>query len=471
MRTFARRQNPTREKAPSGPPARSYLERGHLGTGTAARFEFGRTPMHPESGFKTLPKDAQTRMESSFGVDLSGVRVHDDITAKSRANAINAKAYVQAGQIHWSETAPPLESPAAMPLLAHEISHVVQQRRATSVEDRISSPEDPSELAATAAAGQALRGQAVIVGGSSVAAIQRQPNDALRTDPADKEIEIEIITKYLQKVVNTNPRQDLKTATVVRDALKMLSAGSIAIDVDKFVESAATPSDPAGMSRAFAAILAPIHKVELDRLATWPFIDKSTLGGRVGKLAKKYPVGKSQTNPVPGDVSPEDKNDDLAKRTKSPATHSGMVDILGAIRVIKGLKGTLNPSPTKPNAPQADLEAAVAAAITSIDKGALLPPEAKAKGGESGGWIEDAQEFALALAKGMDVAQKSGDHEFTIPLPPAYENIQDKAAIIVALQGIMKKIRGAREDHASNVTVTVTVQAAKSKRIFMMNPP
>jgi Domain of unknown function (DUF4157) len=75
------------------------------------------------------PLDRPTRsfMESRFGSDFSGVRVHDDARAAESARAVNARAYTVGQHIAFDrgQYAPHTES--GRHLLAHELAHTVQQ--------------------------------------------------------------------------------------------------------------------------------------------------------------------------------------------------------------------------------------------------------------------------------------------------------------------------------------------------------
>jgi hypothetical protein len=117
-----------------------------------------------EEGSKSIPAEIRARMEQSFGVDLKGVRVDDRPAAREASDSAGAEAMVRDGRIHWSSSAPPVESPEAQRLLAHEVAHVVQQRRASTVEDRVSAPGEASEVAADAAAGQVMAGRSATIG-------------------------------------------------------------------------------------------------------------------------------------------------------------------------------------------------------------------------------------------------------------------------------------------------------------------
>lgn len=73
------------------------------------------------------PMDPATRasMESRFGHDFSQVRVHTDAKAAESARVIGARAYTAGQDVAFGEG----QYAAGKGLLAHELTHVVQQRR------------------------------------------------------------------------------------------------------------------------------------------------------------------------------------------------------------------------------------------------------------------------------------------------------------------------------------------------------
>jgi hypothetical protein len=112
------------------------------------------------------PLDVTTRvsMEPRFRHDFSRVRVHSDTHASDSARAVNAHAYTVGSDIVFApgKYAPKTESGSA--LLAHELSHVVQQsaQTNTSASDLVVSSEgDAAEREADAASAQAMQGQKV----------------------------------------------------------------------------------------------------------------------------------------------------------------------------------------------------------------------------------------------------------------------------------------------------------------------
>ena len=75
------------------------------------------------------PLDARTRavMESRFGWDFSKVRVHTDAKAAESAKAVNALAFTVGSHIAFGEHQYSPGGEAGRRLLAHELTHVVQQ--------------------------------------------------------------------------------------------------------------------------------------------------------------------------------------------------------------------------------------------------------------------------------------------------------------------------------------------------------
>ena len=66
-------------------------------------------------------------MESRFGLDFSAVRVHTDSRAAASAKALNARAYTAGGHLVFADGQYNPGSESGRTLLAHELTHVVQQ--------------------------------------------------------------------------------------------------------------------------------------------------------------------------------------------------------------------------------------------------------------------------------------------------------------------------------------------------------
>ena len=93
----------------------------------------------PDSVGETLrttgqPLDARTRatMESRFGFDFSGVRIHADGQGARSAEAVNALAYTVGDDVVFAGGHYSPRTADGQRLLAHELAHVVQQRGGAS---------------------------------------------------------------------------------------------------------------------------------------------------------------------------------------------------------------------------------------------------------------------------------------------------------------------------------------------------
>lgn len=95
------------------------------------------------------PLDGGTRafMESRFGHDFSQVRVHTDTQASESAKAVNALAYTVGPNIVFQSGQYAPETAAGKRLLAHELTHVVQQStgRSSIIAGMDHGPVDPLE--------------------------------------------------------------------------------------------------------------------------------------------------------------------------------------------------------------------------------------------------------------------------------------------------------------------------------------
>lgn len=95
------------------------------------------------------PLDAETRsfMEPRFGNDFSNVRVHADDRAAASARSVNALAYIVGNHIAFDTGRYRPDTSGGQRLLAHELTHVVQQNGRTpgSGPLLIEQPESPFE--------------------------------------------------------------------------------------------------------------------------------------------------------------------------------------------------------------------------------------------------------------------------------------------------------------------------------------
>ncbi|NJM15281.1 MAG: DUF4157 domain-containing protein [Bacteroidales bacterium] len=85
----------------------------------------------------TLPSETRSGMESAFNADFSDVRVHTDSSAVEMNNKLNAQAFTNGNDIYFNEGKYNPGSGSGQHLLAHELTHTVQQGASGSVRQQI----------------------------------------------------------------------------------------------------------------------------------------------------------------------------------------------------------------------------------------------------------------------------------------------------------------------------------------------
>ncbi len=125
--------------------------------------------------------DASTRgyFEPRFGRDFSQIRIHTDAQAARSAQAFDAIAYTLGRHIFFARGRYEPSTAAGKRLLAHELTHTVQQSHEATAQAqplRLSHPEDAAEREADRAADDAVSGGHPSISRSAdVSTVQRQP--------------------------------------------------------------------------------------------------------------------------------------------------------------------------------------------------------------------------------------------------------------------------------------------------------
>lgn len=113
-----------------GPAGIMRLQR-EAGNGAVSELvEEQRSPVLDVVGSSGAPLDAgvRTDMESRLGADFGDVRVHTDAAAHESAKSVGANAYTVGSNVVFQRDAYDPGSLAGQTTLAHELTHVVQQR-------------------------------------------------------------------------------------------------------------------------------------------------------------------------------------------------------------------------------------------------------------------------------------------------------------------------------------------------------
>jgi hypothetical protein len=81
-----------------------------------------------KGGGEPLSPAVRVQMEAGLGGDFGGVRIHDHSAAAESAQAVNAKAYTVGEEVVFNRGAYQPDTSEGRHTLAHELTHVMQQR-------------------------------------------------------------------------------------------------------------------------------------------------------------------------------------------------------------------------------------------------------------------------------------------------------------------------------------------------------
>jgi len=100
-----------------------------------------------------LDPDLRRSFERRFGADFQDLRVHTDASAAALSTDLHALAFTNGRDVYFAPGTFAPHTPRGERLLAHELTHVVQQRATTGVQRKASAEEAGSTVAAGARAG------------------------------------------------------------------------------------------------------------------------------------------------------------------------------------------------------------------------------------------------------------------------------------------------------------------------------
>ena len=93
-------------------------------------------------GGSPLPEATKNLMEKAFNTDFSKIRIHSDSKASEMSKAISAEAFTAGSDLYFQTRQYNPNTFAGLRLLAHELTHAIQQKGRT---ERIQCKEDTSE--------------------------------------------------------------------------------------------------------------------------------------------------------------------------------------------------------------------------------------------------------------------------------------------------------------------------------------
>lgn len=291
------------------------------------------------SGGAPLPDPARSTMEGAFGADFSNVRVHAGATSTELNNRIQAKAFTTGNDIFFRDGVPDATTGSGQELLAHELTHTIQQ----------------------GAAGQISRSPGAL-GLRSDATIQRWGDDTDAEDGYDEvvallgtmEVEwkkpvpaaaraglVEALTGLIGSSLKgealedfevaiaeigegTSPYEAFETAFLaVNSGMSEERAGTLRDAIDEKIAIVRTQADLDATAAAAAAAAAAVEKAAADKLAG----QKTRLGNEAYEGWVKAGLGTADFNTV---MSLGAEHDEFLK-TLGTTHHAALTTAVGVI--------------------------------------------------------------------------------------------------------------------------------------------
>lgn len=263
------------------------------------------------SAGRPLEAETRSRFENALGADLGGVRVHTDTAADAAARSLGARAFTSGRDVVFRSGEYRPGTHVGDRLLAHEVTHVLQQRQGES--DARTAPVqrqvagDSSEAADGESTGDAPRasvqGRSEFYGeaGEGPIAVVYFPTDEASLDEGDRRVLEQVAdlvpTKLLHSDVDVqlDGYADKRGDADYNRALSHRRAAAVAAAIDRMLASAKANAssnvtftavahgiDPAEQEGQTDRALSRFRRVEID-------LSPRGLGGRTREESEEGP--------------------------------------------------------------------------------------------------------------------------------------------------------------------------------------
>jgi hypothetical protein len=176
-----------------------------------------------ERGGQPLARPWRERLEPLFGVDFADVRLHDDSASHTSARDLDAHAFTVGQHIHFASGQFRPDAREGLHLLAHELTHTVQQRGAVAsvatdavdVDAADSALERAAETTADAvAAGRPAHVRSGLAGASVQRLVQRKGESAgTRSRTVDANTTVQVTRSLIERPCVSVPATKQLTPT------------------------------------------------------------------------------------------------------------------------------------------------------------------------------------------------------------------------------------------------------------------
>jgi hypothetical protein len=481
------------------------------------------TTNHPQSGGQPLDSPTRAFFEPRFGYDFSRVRIHADDKAAESAKSIGALAYTVGSNITFGGGRYQPSGHEGRRLLAHELTHVVQQGHAT-----------PANTGVNIGAGriQPMIQRDTPTGQNTPTTNQGGLSITKRYEPdvVSRQEVTQALTDFLYQAQAAQGGQTLHVTDTVKWAVRRLFTDATgSARVEAFLAGSALPGSAPEFAAAVTKLLpdyipaSRIAHLKTQSPKDTPDTSPKSVGEAAGRVVVDSTVGPIVKKlPIPKDW--QDKIIDGARG----AVADGMVSVLdqamsgsplsdkdkGAIHsaveaLIKQKAGTpmdrqqegagspyapVQPPATtppggavsapgehifnlpkipwdiptkpipKPNLPQPPLASdaqAVDKIIQALDDNSLIP--AAAKGKADAGNYASAKELARNVANLLAAANKKKQYTVELTIGMNYRHVDDLADIFDKISNIVRQIAAAIPGGVPNVGEVIITPARSGK--------
>ena len=122
-------------------PLASFIQKKGNDSGTRAGASVSGKINASRGNGSTMTTPVKSFMESRFGADFSGVKIHTGSDAVQMSRELNAQAFTVGGDIYFNEGKYNPQSDSGKHLLAHELTHTLQQSGGNNQVSRVPDPE------------------------------------------------------------------------------------------------------------------------------------------------------------------------------------------------------------------------------------------------------------------------------------------------------------------------------------------
>lgn len=375
-------------------------------------------------------------MEQRFGYDFSRVRVHSGAAAEDSAQEVNAHAYTVGHDIVCGAGRFAGGTQEGRRLLAHELTHVVQQSHAAAMDGRgvkvavgRAIPAIQRDTPSGQGTQQNIPPGATKQGGPLSVTKSYDPKNASRDEV------VQALTDYLNKEWALQGKRRLQVTDRVRTAIDKLfqenPAGSAALSGSNL------PDSPADLAAKVGTVLPDsiprkymMHLYKEPRKEEGP----TSIFGKAKQAVREMIGELGKTPPATGEANrPVEAPSNQPTMGESPGQH-------GVKTPERPFGGAAPPSP-KPDLPQgraASADKAVNDIVQALDKDALIPEAAK--GTRHATNFVDAKVFASGVANKLAAAEAKKQYTVYVTIPQGYRTAADLREIYDRMKAIVRQI-------------------------------